>query len=376
MKKKNLNQSTLCAGIISICFIFCIAAAQPLMSGPQNDLSRREIIEEAHQITGIANDTLSLIYDDSPELFQNLDDAAFTVKVVNMLCEGKNADAVCEVTQEMLGTVADKVMEDVFPKSWLSFVSAVQVYNEILQIVKKQIVVPKLENKYYQYYKNIRIRTDNKKEINDAFWDATVQSLGGGYYMMRAEMKELREEVLKQAGWRKKYLNEQSVDDFWINRFEVRYQQEQIKNNRSQVIKRIREYFLINCKGDIAALQKAADEIENPGAKETKKIETPKRSERKEKITQDRSEESILYEYRYLYREYLFAFHKGNRVEIVANAEKIGTDKYRCTHNVYCIIKDGPRKGEEYKCVSYDKIYSLSDLRSAMITMEEFLKKH
>jgi hypothetical protein len=249
------------------------------------------------------------------------------------------------------------------------------VYNEILQIIKKHIVVPKLENKYYQYYKNIRI-SKNKEETKEAFWDATVQSLGGGYHMMRAEMKELREEVIRQVGWRKKYLTKQSVDDFWIDRFEVRYQQEQLKNNRRHVIKRIREYFSFNYKGDIAAIRKAADKIENPWAKETKKIETPKGSERKEQITQDRSEESILHEYRYLYREYLFAFHKGDRVEIVANAEKIGADKYHCAYNVYCMIKDGPRKGEEYKCVSHDTIHSLSGLRGAMPMMTEFLKKH
>ncbi len=372
MKKEVFYRSAFIFEIIAIALIFAIL---PFMLEAQKDLSRSEIIEEAHQITGITNSTLSLIYDDSPELFQNLDDAAFTIKVVNMISEGKSADAVCEVTQSILGSVADKVMEDVFPKSWLSFVSAVQVYNEILQIIKKRIVVPKLENKYYRYYKNIRIRTDNKEEINDAFWNATVQSLGGAYHMMRAEMKEMRKEVLRQAGWRRKYLNEQSVDDFWINRFEVRYQQEQIKNNRRHVIKRIREHFLNNYKSDIASIQAAANKIENQRVAVTKKTETTT-TRRKEPVIQDRGEESILHEYRYFYREYLFAFHKNQRVEIVANAVRIGDDKYRCAYNVYCLIKDGPRKGEEYKCVTHDKAHSLSYLKSAIPRMREFINKH
>jgi hypothetical protein len=373
MKKEAFYWSAFIIKIIAIALIFVIL---PFMLEAQENLSRSEIIEEAHKITGITNSTLSLIYDDSPQLFQNLDDAAYTIKVVNMIAEGKNADAVCEITQSILGSVADKVMEDVFPKSWLTFVSAVQVYNEILQIIKKRIVVPKLENKFYRYYKDIRIKTNNKEEINNAFWDATVQSMGGYYHMMRAEMKEMRRELLRQAGWRRKYLDEQSVDDFWINRFEVRYQQEQIKNNRRHIIKRIREHFLIYYKRDIASIQAAADKIENQWVTETKKIKTTTTTIKRETIIKDRSEQSILHEYRYAYREYLFAFHKNQRVEIVANAVKVGDDKYRCAYNVYCLIKDGPRKGEEYKCVTHDKAHSLFYLKSAIPRMKEYINKH
>jgi hypothetical protein len=372
MKKEAFYWSAFVIKIIAIALIFAIL---PFISEAQENITRSEIIEEAHQITGITNSTLSLIYDDSPQLFQNLDDAAYTIKVINMIAEGKNEDAVCEITQSILGSVADKVMEDVFPKSWLTFVSAVQVYSEILQIIKKRIVVPKLENKFYQYYKDIRSRTDNKEEINNAFWNSTVKSLGDYYHMMRAEIKEMRREVLRQAGWRRKYLNEQSVDDFWINRFEVRYQQEQIKNNRRHIIRRIREHFLINYKRDIASIKAAADKIENQWVTATKKTTTTTTTSRKSDNI-DRSEQSILHEYRYVYREYLFAFHKNQRVEIVANAVKVGDDKYRCAYNVYCLIKDGPRKGEEYKCVSHDKAHSLSYLQSAIPRMQEYINKH
>lgn len=84
-------------------------------------------------------------------------------------------------------------------------------------------------------------------------------------------------------------------------------------------------------------------------------------------------EETIVREYRAVYPAYLQAFHKGKRVQMIANAVKVGTDRYRCANKVFDIIRDGPRKGEVYCCSSFDRIVPLSNLRQGLAQMKQFL---
>jgi hypothetical protein len=88
------------------------------------------------------------------------------------------------------------------------------------------------------------------------------------------------------------------------------------------------------------------------------------------------SEEKIVLEYRAIYPAYLSAFHKGKRVVVIANAVKMGDNKYRCANKIYDIIKDGPRKGEEYCCSSFDNIVSLDNLSGGLPAMKKFLGRN
>jgi len=85
------------------------------------------------------------------------------------------------------------------------------------------------------------------------------------------------------------------------------------------------------------------------------------------------AEDKIVLEYRAIYPEYLKAFHKGKRVEVIANAVKMGDKQYRCANKIYDIIKDGPRKGEEYCCSSFDNIVPLYNLSGGLPEMKKFL---
>jgi hypothetical protein len=85
--------------------------------------------------------------------------------------------------------------------------------------------------------------------------------------------------------------------------------------------------------------------------------------------TQDNS----LAEYRSLYPAYLQKFHEGQTVVLKANAVEIGNDTYHCAYEVYCLIKDGPRKGEKYKCVDFSRNFSLTQLKGMIPNMKKKL---
>lgn len=88
--------------------------------------------------------------------------------------------------------------------------------------------------------------------------------------------------------------------------------------------------------------------------------------------TRGTTEAEIVAAYKGIYPVYLNTFHRGNRIDLLASADK--KDKgYFSAHKVYCIIKDGPRKGEEYCCASFERIYTLSQLQAATREMQRFL---
>ena len=85
--------------------------------------------------------------------------------------------------------------------------------------------------------------------------------------------------------------------------------------------------------------------------------------------------DDIVGTYNAIYPVYLRTFHSGSRVEILASAEKRG-DQYFSAHKVYCIIKDGPRKGEEYCCASFERLHTLAQLKAAAAEMQRYLDQH
>lgn len=84
------------------------------------------------------------------------------------------------------------------------------------------------------------------------------------------------------------------------------------------------------------------------------------------------TEAEIVAAYKGIYPVYLNTFHRGNRIELLASADK-REKGYFSAHKVYCIIKEGPRKGEEYCCASFERYYTLSQLQAATREMQKFV---
>jgi hypothetical protein len=89
--------------------------------------------------------------------------------------------------------------------------------------------------------------------------------------------------------------------------------------------------------------------------------------------TSGATEAEIVSAYKGIYPVYLNTFHRGNRIDILASADKKGNG-YFSAHKVYCIVKDGPRKNEEYCCASFEREYTLSQLQAATREMQRFLE--
>ncbi|MEI6157655.1 MAG: PKD domain-containing protein, partial [Atribacterota bacterium] len=90
-------------------------------------------------------------------------------------------------------------------------------------------------------------------------------------------------------------------------------------------------------------------------------------------MNEEQRRQDILAEYRALYPQSLRAFHKFGRVEVIANADEVGSDQYHVAYKLWQIIEDGPRKGEEYEAVSLDLIFNLGQLEADLPIMRKNL---
>jgi hypothetical protein len=114
-------------------------------------------------------------------------------------------------------------------------------------------------------------------------------------------------------------------------------------------------------------LKRTGIEIENKGHNQNQAGTT---------LSGKESSQETLNEFRKLYPAYLQKFHKGNEVQVIANAtEDAATKKYRCANKVFCIVKDGPRKGEKYCCASFEALRTVFELKASIPGMKELLSK-
>lgn len=79
------------------------------------------------------------------------------------------------------------------------------------------------------------------------------------------------------------------------------------------------------------------------------------------------TEAQILAEFRSLYPRFLQATKSpGNRVEVVKAAVKVGANKYHVFSKTYCIAQHGVKKGQYYKCASYEGYWNLGQVEAAV----------
>lgn len=232
---------------------------------PLSNPDREEVIDEVSRFTGVTKDTLDVIFKESPAVFDKMSDTVFGVKIVNMLSEAKDTDALSEVVWWRLGKVSDSLLKKVLPSSANTFITVLKVYYSALEIIKEYIVIPKFDTKMYNAYKNARGEHGNDEE---AFSEATTQGFSG-YYMVRDKMYE---EMIKSKGYNKEVISEKmekdlkkKIDKFWMDRMEAKYQQDIFKQNAQ---KNIKDTWKMSEK-EINQIKKRAAELESKYPKQT-----------------------------------------------------------------------------------------------------------
>ncbi|HHT9134321.1 MAG TPA: hypothetical protein ACFYD2_05405 [Candidatus Avalokitesvara rifleensis] len=214
-----------------------------------------EMLEELSRFTGLTSDALSAIMEESPALITNLSDTVTAVKVVDHIYNAKDSEAVGAVANWYLSGLADKSVAAAFGAGAASAFAAAKAYKATLDIIHDYAFVPAFEEKIYKRYKNLREASLGRKDVHkDAMeLDYELATKEGvfdkGYFAVKGEM--VNAFILKKYGKTKEQQEELSemlknharkqVDDYWMNRMEAKFQQEQLKENKDKYIQEIWE---------------------------------------------------------------------------------------------------------------------------------------
>ncbi|MGC8778272.1 MAG: hypothetical protein ACP5Q4_06295 [Candidatus Caldatribacteriaceae bacterium] len=97
--------------LVAVLLLLVLAWAGPARS--LEGISRDEVIEEAARLTGLSKDTMELLYDETPSLFENIERVAFTIKVTNLFVNARDNEAILELFNRFI----DELRSALLPKN-------------------------------------------------------------------------------------------------------------------------------------------------------------------------------------------------------------------------------------------------------------------
>ena len=245
--------------ILALSLSFTCHYAQAKDKPVEIDLSkpdRSEVLEEIAKHTGLTKDVVELVYAEQADVFKGLDNLVFADKVFNLVLEAKDTEALTEVVMKFLEYRKDALVEQAFPAAVGTFLTFASAYKASLEMVRDYHWIPKYEDKIYRAYKESRdkdreenrriaemqgVKVDESKledtsqESRDTAFNMGVMTKASGYYAVKEKMlNEMVKEKLDlkstdAAGDKALEILRKQVDDFWINRLEMKYQQERLK---------------------------------------------------------------------------------------------------------------------------------------------------
>ncbi|MBI4384705.1 MAG: hypothetical protein HY579_11815 [Nitrospinae bacterium] len=218
--------------------LFLLFGALPAIAGGLSKPTRAEVIDEVSRFTGSAADAVGLVYEEHATLFENVNNAVFAVKAVNMIADARDQELAAEIAMEGLDYGLGKIKDKFLPGAVNGFLAMAGVYQTSLEILRDYVVIPKFEESIYQAYKASRSgdsKMDASPEAREtAFLSATANSVSG-YYVVKDKMFE---EMIKKKNWTRESVSERwrtQIDDFWIKRLETRYQLELLKAQKEKL---------------------------------------------------------------------------------------------------------------------------------------------
>lgn len=218
--------------------LFSLFAAFPALAGDLEKPSKAEVIDEVSRFTGLAGDVVGLVYEEHAALFENVNNAVFAVKAVNMIADARDQELATEIAMESLNHGLGKIKDKFLPVAVNGFLTMASVYQTSLEILRDYVVIPKFEESIYQAYKASRSgdsKMDVHPESRETAFAAAVMNSASGYYFVKDKMFD---ELIKKKDWTRESVSERwrnQIDDFWIKRLESRYQLEALKAQKEKL---------------------------------------------------------------------------------------------------------------------------------------------
>ncbi|RMD75747.1 MAG: hypothetical protein D6820_14055 [Lentisphaerae bacterium] len=221
--------------IIFVLMALLMAAVDIAFAENPWEATRAEVIAEVARRTDLDGEVVEEVMNEKPELFKGVTKAITTIKAINLFRRARNTESMAELWSWPLDSLVDKAAEAVLPGTLLSFLKAVQLYKQSLDLIHDTLAIPAWDNTIYNRYRNARMGDGRFKGANpeEAFTEATMAGvLKKCYFPLK---QKIFEELVDSRGMELDAVNKDpklrqkfwhQVDEFWKRRMEARFQRE------------------------------------------------------------------------------------------------------------------------------------------------------
>jgi hypothetical protein len=233
------------AAAIGVFAVLGAAAAGSAAAQAVDKPTLAETMDELSRFTGLAEDTLSLVHGEAPQLFEPVNNTVFVLKVIGLAAEAKDQEAVAEIVGEAVDRGLERIEAALLPASVGAFFTVVSAYKAALEIIRDYIFLPAMDQRIWEAYRKARAGDaafgDTSRESREtAFSIATTQGFSG-YYALR---DSIFDEMIKAKKYNRDAIGPEmekrlrrQIDDFWIARLETRFQAELLKAGKEKAAK-------------------------------------------------------------------------------------------------------------------------------------------
>jgi len=223
--------------------ILLLPMAAPAAAQTVDKPTLAETMDELSRFTGLAEDTLSLVHGEAPQLFEPINNTVFVVKVIGLVAEAKDQEAAAEIVGEAIDRGLERIEAAVVPATVGAFFTAVRAYKAALEIIRDYIFLPAMDQRIWEAYRKARAGDvafgDTSRESREAAFSVASTQGFSGYYALR---DSIFDEMIKAKKYNRDAIGPEmekrlrrQIDDFWIARLETRFQLELLKAGKDKV---------------------------------------------------------------------------------------------------------------------------------------------
>jgi len=204
------------------------AAPNPHLPEP----TMAETIEHFQTASGLNKDALEVIFDHDSNALGKAQEFLMAAQVLNQLVNAQDSEAVYTLIGAAWDKIQGKLLGKLLSESAQGLVAAIKLYWDTLQVMRDYVVVPALDARVFEAYKQRRDQPGKAYLPKEAFDELAYGTFGNWtgvtYFALREKMmkdfikvKGINEEV---AGDRYMEHLKSQLDDYWMKRLESDYQ--------------------------------------------------------------------------------------------------------------------------------------------------------
>ena len=197
--------------------------------------STNDVLNHFSTGTGFTKDALEVFFETDQKGLEQAQRYLLALDVLNKLYNAQDSEAFMALMNEAWNQARGQIFKKILSNAAQSVVAAVKLYWDALQLLRKYVLVPELDERVYTAYAELRGYSDRTVNLPAEAFERLSHGTwknwtGVTYFALRDKMLD---ELIKAKGYNKSIMSKthldalkKELDVFWQRKLEGRYQRE------------------------------------------------------------------------------------------------------------------------------------------------------